>query len=106
VEEQPLLIAPDGELHEVLLSQVMLQEPAVMSWFSPNRIWQATETLQSIQLRWEPLDWLSAMPGEIEIEGLDRLRPAGAEVVTAPRSDQAISQRLLEWCYGEVSSGN
>jgi hypothetical protein len=102
VEEQPVLVPPDGNVHELLLSPVRIQEPAVLSWFSPNRMWRATETIQQIELRWEPLDWLSATPAAIEIAGIDLLRPADAEIMIAPRGEQLISQPLLEWSYGDI----
>jgi hypothetical protein len=83
-----VLVAPDGEAHDVLVSACRFRDPLFLSHFHPTRCWQARERVQSLRLLWEPLDLLSRQPAEVVLERVVRLRRPRAVVVETSLAEQ------------------
>ena len=85
---QKLIMPPDGEPHEVLVSASSLSDPHFFSIFSPHRVWRASERITGLELKWNRLDRLSSKPSVIAIQHVSILRRAGVQVIETPLRQQ------------------
>jgi hypothetical protein len=83
-----VLVAPDGEAHDVLVSACRFRDPLFLSHFHPTRCWQARERVQSLRLLWSPMDLLSRKPAAVSLERVVRLHRPGAVVVETSLAEQ------------------
>jgi hypothetical protein len=93
-----LLLAPDGESHDVLTSACAMREPLFASCFSPGRWWRSSERVDKLRLTWEPLDFLSRRPHEISLERVSVLVRSDVEMRESSVSEQG-NPVLWEWCF-------
>ncbi len=96
-----LSVQPDGESHDILMCGLDLSDDRCLSHFMPDRTWQTTEKVKALQFSWQPFDFLSKRPAEIEIERLAILRRPNAETKESPITEKENPQ-LWQWCYGSL----
>jgi hypothetical protein len=103
-----ILVPPDGEEHEVLVSACRFRDPLFLSHFHPTRCWQARERVRSMRLLWAPLDLLSRQPAEVVLERAARWRRDGAVFLETSLAEQEQPQ-FWEACYqdgvGQLPAG-
>jgi hypothetical protein len=93
-----ILVPPDGEGHEVLVSACRFRDPLFLSHFHPTRCWQARERVRSVRLLWAPLDLLSRQPAEVVLERAARWRRDGAVFLETSLAEQE-QPKFWEACY-------
>lgn len=71
---QNLLLPPDDEPHDVLVSASTISDPLFLSIFAPGRLWQSNERVIGLQLKWSRLDILSVSPRIITLDRVSVLR--------------------------------
>jgi len=99
---QSLLVPPDGQPHLLLVSAATARDPLFFSIFTPRRLCQSSERVTALELRWAPLDLLSARPSEIALEHVSLLRRAGVEALETPWAQQNQVE-LWDRCYEGVT---
>ena len=72
-----LIVPPDGQPHDVLVSACYPGKRFFLAAFDPSRSYRSTERVEAIGLQWEPLDVLSQRPSEIVLEQIAVLERVG-----------------------------
>lgn len=74
-----LIVPPDGEPHDVLVTACRPGKRFFLAAFDPARAYRSTERVEAIGLQWEPLDVLSQRPSEIVLEQISVLERIGPQ---------------------------
>lgn len=86
---QRLLLAPDGDSHEVLVSAMTASEPLFLGRFAPDVWWRSQEQVTGVEINWWAMDRLSRRPQEIELQRLSVVRPTRyTEIRERPLAEQ------------------
>lgn len=101
--KQKLVLPPDGETHEILISACTVRDRLFKSVFHPDRQWRATERLVRLSLEWQKGDALSRTPPSITLEDVSVLRCLNRSVIEASLADQERKE-LWDECFTFQSS--
>lgn len=93
-----VLVPPDGQFHNMLVSALGIADPLFMTKFVPDRQWRSTERVTGLAVVWQPIDVLSVRPDEIALEGVAVLRPENVEILETS-VDQQEDPAVWRWCY-------
>ena len=96
-----MLLPADGAEHELLISAMDLQSPAMATHFAPGRHWRSTESIVHLTLQWMPLDWLTVRPEKIEVRGVAVLTRPGVDTREVDRL-AAETGAFRAWLFGRV----
>ncbi len=100
---QKVLLPPDGDAHDVILSACSAQEPPFWSIFNARRLWRSTTHVVGLKVEWEPMDRLSQRPKSITLHSISTLHRSGAEVRETGLA-QAQDPELYDWCFAEPAT--
>ncbi|MGB8508651.1 MAG: hypothetical protein WCD76_09615, partial [Pyrinomonadaceae bacterium] len=97
-QKRVILLPPDGEPHDALISLTAMDSPLFATLFSASRVWRSRERVVGVRLNWSPLDMLSLSPKEITLRQISVLRRAGVEAQETSLSE-ADDPAVGDWCF-------
>jgi len=98
VRDRLLLVPADGQSHEVLISGLTIADQLFFSHFVAGRQWRSTERVRQLILTWSPMDLLSRLPAEVQLEAAGRLVRLEADVLETSLSRQD-NHAVEHWCF-------